>query len=144
MGSQDEVCPSGIALIRTKAFGPLRSPHEIAHASCDAMPKGNDLNDLCHEPRDFVGKAPPFFIRKIADDRRRDERVQMIAEHVGANTAESRNRRGDLLRDVDAVAPARDHLLQAAHLPFDPAKPRNLAGMIDGHSAMSSLSTRHA
>lgn len=51
--------------------------------------------------------------------------------------------RVDLMRDLDAVASLGDHLLQIAHLPFDPTEARNLAPMVDGHAGVVVLGARH-
>ena len=52
-----------------------------------------------------------------------DAVVDVVVQHLEADVLERGHRRSDLRQDVDAVALLVDHLLDPAHLPFDPPEP---------------------
>jgi hypothetical protein len=70
----------------------------------------------------LIGQFAPRFRRKISGHDRRTEGGEMVAKHIALNAAESIDDRGDLVRDVEAVARVFDHLLYAAHLSLYPTK----------------------
>lgn len=68
---------------------------------------------------DLVRQVPPGLRGEIPRDDRLAERGEVVVEHVRLDPPQGMDDRRYLLRDFEAVAPGRDHLLEPAHLPFD-------------------------
>lgn len=88
-------------------------------------------DDPGNQASDLVRQALPLGLGQAAGHGRLHQGVHMVTDHVRLDAPQRCDDRVYLVRDIDAIAFRLDHLLNAAHLPFDPTQPRDLLLVID-------------